>query len=445
MTVFPSGEPPDFPLKNEMTRWVRTAKPGTEGRQGQIALGLRENWPQFGLLVLINAFVGGMVGLERTVLPLLGWDLLGVGSETVVFSFVVAFGLVKAFTNVASGVLADRFSRRSVLVTGWLVALPVPLMLAWGPTWNWVIAANILLGVSQGLAWSMTVNMKIDLVGPKRRGLAMGLNEGAGYVALGLTALLTGYIATQAGLRPEPFYLGIGYALLGLVLSIALVRDTGAHVALEARSRGAGEQAESRPSGLWVFAETTWRNRTLLSVTQAGLVNNLNDGVSWVVFPLLFAGAGLKLEAIGIIVALYPIIWGVGQAVTGGLSDRFGRKPLIVAGMLLQAAGLFVVAFGLGAPLAAGAAGSTLLGIGTALAYPSLLAAAGDASHPLWRATTVGVYRFWRDMGYAVGALMAGLVAAALGLVWAIQLAGLLTLVSGVVSWRLMKETSNEN
>lgn len=405
-------------------------------------LGLKENWRQFALLVLINALVGGMVGLERTVLPLVGQELFGIGSQVVVFSFVIAFGVVKAVTNLGSGVLADRFTRRSVLIAGWLFGVPVPFMLAWGPDWNWIVAANVLLGVSQGLAWSMTVNMKIDLVGPRRRGLALGLNEAAGYVALGLTALLTGYIATHSGLRPEPFYLGIVYAVLGLVLSLTLVRDTGQHALAEARlHQGRIEPQQPRWRALWVFAQTSWRDRTLFTVSQAGMVNNLNDGVSWTVFPLLFAAAGLSLETIGAIVALYPIVWGVGQIATGGLSDHYGRKPLVVAGMLLQAAGLVVVALGLSLPLLAGTVGSLLLGGGTALAYPSLLAAVGDVSHPSWRATSVGVYRFWRDMGYAVGALMAGLIGAAVGLEWAVLTAGLLTLTSGLICWGSMDET----
>ena len=405
-----------------------------------VRLGLRENLPQFSLLVLVNAFVGGMVGLERTVVPLVGTEEFRIGSEVVIFSFIIAFGLVKAFLNLASGWLADRFTRKRVLVAGWLVGLPVPFMLAWGPSWTWIVGANVLLGISQGLAWSMTVNMKIDLVGPQKRGLAMGLNEAAGYGAMGVTALLTGYLAASYGLRPQPFYIGIAYSALGLALSVLLVRDTREHARLEAEIRGPTERIH-HTSTASVFAETSWRNKTLFSVSQAGLVNNLNDGMAWGVFPLLFIANGVTLEGVGLLKAVYPIIWGVGQVLTGALADRIGRKPLIVWGMFLQAAGHVVIGFGLDAPLLAGLIGSMLLGVGTAMVYPALLAAVGDVAHPAWRATSVGVYRFWRDLGYAVGALMAGVVASMLGLVWAVHVAGLLTLLSGVVAWALMTET----
>jgi MFS family permease len=407
---------------------------------GTVRLGLRENLGQFSLLVLINAFVGGMVGLERTIVPLVGTEEFRIGSEVVVFSFIIAFGLIKALLNLASGLLADRFTRKMVLVAGWIVGLPVPFMLAWGPSWAWIVAANVLLGISQGLAWSMTVNMKIDLVGPARRGLAMGLNEAAGYGALGTTALLTGYLAASYGLRPEPFYVGIVYAVLGLTLSAFLVRDTRAHARLEAVGHApAGHQR--MPSMAHVFAETSWRNRTLFSVSQAGLVNNLNDGMSWGVFPLLFVANGVSLEGVGLIKAVYPVVWGVGQIFTGLLADRIGRKPLIVWGMIVQAAGHVVIGLGLTSPLLSGLVGSVLLGAGTAMVYPALLAAVGDVAHPAWRATSVGVYRFWRDLGYAVGALMAGVVAAMFGLVWAVHVAGLLTFLSGLVAWAGMSET----
>lgn len=406
-----------------------------------VRLGLKENWQQFGLLVLVNAFVGGMVGLERTVVPLIGTDEFSIGSEVVVFSFIIAFGVVKALVNFASGVLADRFTRKAVLIAGWLVGLPVPFMLGYGPSWAWIVAANVLLGVSQGLAWSMTVNMKIDLAGPKNRGLAMGLNEAAGYGAVGLTALLTGYLAARYGLRPEPFYIGIVYAALGLFLSAFLVRDTRAHATLEATLHDGRTSSSLRPSTAHIFAETSWRDKTLFSVSQAGLVNNLNDGMSWGVFPLLFVASGVSLEGVGLIKAVYPVIWGVGQVVTGPLADRVGRKPLIVSGMIVQAFGHGVIGFGLATPFTSGMVGSVLLGVGTALVYPALLAAVGDAAHPSWRATSVGVYRFWRDLGYAVGALMAGVVAGSLGLVWSVHVAGLLTLMSGLIVWRLMRET----
>ena len=407
---------------------------------GAMQLGLRRNLAQFSLLVLVNAFVGGMVGLERTVVPLVGTEEFGIGSEVVVFSFIITFGLVKACVNLVSGVLADRFTRKMVLVAGWVVGLPVPFMLGYGPSWAWIVGANVLLGVSQGLAWSMTVNMKIDLVGPRQRGLAMGLNEAAGYGAVGLTALATGYLAAWYGLRPEPFYIGIVYSALGLLLSVFLVRDTRGHARLEASRHSAPGPTPTLSSGR-VFAETSWRDRTLFSVSQAGLVNNLNDGMSWGVFPLLFVANGVSLEGVGLIKAVYPAIWGAGQILTGSLADRVGRKPLIVWGMLVQAGGHAVIGLGLAAPLLAGLVGSVLLGLGTAMVYPALLAAVSDVAHPTWRATSVGVYRFWRDLGYAVGALMAGVVAAMFGLVWAVHVAGILTALSGLLAWALMNET----
>lgn len=411
------------------------------GQAERVALGLRENWRQFALLVLVNAFVGGMVGLERTVVPLVGTEEFGIAAGVLVFSFIIAFGAVKAVANLASGVLADRFTRKAVLVAGWAVGLPVPFLLAWGPAWGWIIAANVLLGLSQGLAWSMTVAMKIDLVGPRQRGFAMGLNEFAGYGAVGLTAFLTGLIAANEGLRPEPFYLGIGYAVLGLALSLFVVRDTSAHAALEAKARRPVKEPGPPPGVGWVLVETSWRNRTLFGASQAGLVNNLNDGMAWGVFPLLFAAHGVGLAGIGFLKALYPVTWGLGQVLTGALADRVGRKPLIVAGMLVQALAHAVIGLGLARPFAAGVVGSLLLGIGTAMVYPALLAAVGDEADPPWRATALGTYRFWRDSGYAVGALMAGLVAGSLGLVWSVHAAGLLTLLSGLVAWASMRET----
>jgi MFS family permease len=381
-----------------------------------------------------------MIGLERTIVPLIGTQEFGIGSEVVVFSFIIAFGVVKALVNFASGCLADRFTRRAVLIGGWIVGIPVPFMLGYGPSWTWIVGANVLLGISQGLAWSMTVNMKIDLAGPRRRGLAMGLNEAAGYGAIGLTALATGYLAAHYGLRPEPFYIGIAYALLGLVLSVLIIRDTRAHARLEAALHNSRTKSPV-PSTMEVFAETSWRDKTLFSVSQAGLVNNLNDGMSWGVFPLLFVASGVSLEGVGIIKAVYPVIWGVGQVITGPLADRVGRKPLIVWGMITQAFAHVVIGFGLRMPFIAGLAGSVLLGIGTAMVYPALLAAVGDGAHPARRATSVGVYRFWRDLGYAIGALMAGVVAGLLDLVWSVHVAGMLTLLSGLVAWKLMTET----
>jgi MFS family permease len=401
-----------------------------------IRLGLRENLPQFSLLVLVNAFVGGMVGLERTVVPLIGSEEFKIASATVVASFIISFGITKALTNLISGQLADNFGRKRVLVLGWLIGLPVPFMIIWAPTWSWIVAANVLLGINQGLAWSMTVIMKIDLVGPKSRGLAVGLNEFAGYLAVGATAFVTGYIAAATHvLRPDPFYLGIGYAVLGFALSLFAVRDTTEHVRLEAR-----EQPSVAPIGFpKVFAWTSYRDPTLFAACQAGLVNNLNDGMSWAIFPIFFAAHGLGVEYIGVLKAVYPTVWGVLQTVTGPLSDRWGRKGLIVWGMWIQAAGLFVTAamgrFGWWM------AGSVLLGIGTAMVYPILLAAVSDASHPTWRARSLSIYRFWRDMGYAVGALVAGIIGDAFGLASAIMAIGVLTFLSGLVTMLLMPET----
>ncbi|TIX57735.1 MAG: MFS transporter [Mesorhizobium sp.] len=412
--------------------------PGKTG--SSVRLGLRENWPQFALLVVINAFVGGMVGIERTVVPLIGSEEFHVTSTTLIVSFIVSFGVVKAFANLVSGQLADAWGRKRVLVLGWLVGLPVPFMIIWAPTWEWVIAANALLGINQGLAWSMTVIMKVDLVGPKSRGLAVGLNEFAGYLAVGVTALLTGYLAAQYGLRPVPIYLGIGYAVVGAALSILLVRDTRDHVRLEASSQA---QQAAPISFRQVFALTSFGDRNLFAASQAGLVNNLNDGMSWGIFPLFFASFGLGVERIGILKAIYPTTWGVLQIVTGPLSDRWGRKGLIVAGMWVQAAGLFLTAAT--RQFEWWIVGSLLLGLGTAMVYPSLIAAVSDASHPTWRARSLSVYRFWRDLGYAIGALCAGLIADSFGLSWAITSIAALTFLSGVVVVVVMSDVSRSS
>jgi MFS family permease len=398
-------------------------------------LGLKENWRQFALLVLVNAFVGGMVGLERTVVPLVGSEEFGLVLRTAIFSFIVSFGVVKACSNLVSGALADSFSRKKMLVAGWLIGVPVPFMIMLAPSWGWVVAANVLLGVNQGLAWSMTVLMKIDLVGPRGRGLAVGLNEFAGYLAVGLTALATGYLASVYGLRPEPFYLGVAYVALGLLASALLVRDTGEHVQLEI------EAHPPEPSPLSfreVFALASFKDRNLFACSQAGLVNNLNDGMSWGVFPLFFNAFGLGVDRIGILKAVYPAVWGMLQVLTGPLSDRWGRKGLIVTGMWVQALGIFITV--LGRSFGWWLLGSILLGLGTAMVYPSLIAAVSDASHPSWRARSLSVYRFWRDLGYAVGALSAGVIADAFSLSWAIGSAGVLTFLSGVVVATWMRE-----
>ncbi|TIP12477.1 MFS transporter [Mesorhizobium sp.] len=408
--------------------------PGKTG--STVRLGLRENWPQFALLVVINAFVGGMVGIERTVVPLIGSEEFHVTSTTLIVCFIVSFGVVKALANLVSGQLADAWGRKRVLILGWLVGLPVPFMIIWAPTWEWVIAANALLGINQGLAWSMTVIMKVDLVGPKSRGLAVGLNEFAGYLAVGVTAFLTGYLAAQYGLRPVPIYLGIGYAVLGAGLSILLVRDTRDHVRLEASSHA---QQSAPISFRQVFALTSFGDRNLFAASQAGLVNNLNDGMSWGIFPLFFASFGLGVERIGILKAIYPATWGILQVATGPLSDRWGRKGLIVAGMWVQAAGLFLTAAT--RQFEGWIVGSLLLGLGTAMVYPSLIAAVSDASHPTWRARSLSVYRFWRDLGYAIGALSAGLIADSFGLSWAIASIAALTFFSGLVVAVVMSES----
>ena len=407
--------------------------------RSDIRLGLKENLGQFALLVLVNAFVGGMVGLERTVVPLIGTQEFGLVLRTAIFSFIVTFGLVKAVSNLFAGGLADRFGRKKVLVAGWAFGVPVPFMIMLAPSWEWIVAANVLLGINQGLAWSMTVIMKIDLVGLRGRGLAVGLNEFAGYLAVGLTALATGYLAAAYGLRPEPFYLGVAYALFGIVVSVFLVRDTREHVRLEM----AEHPPEPNPLTFReVFAKTTYGDRNLFAASQAGLVNNLNDGMSWGVFPLFFLGFGLGVERIGVLKAVYPTVWGILQIFTGPLSDRWGRKGLIVAGMWTQAAGILVTVAT--RSFEWWLLGSVLLGLGTAMVYPSLIAAVSDASHPSWRARSLSVYRFWRNLGYAVGALSAGIIADTLGISWAIGAVGALTFLSGAVVAVLMREGEEE-
>ncbi len=406
---------------------------------GAPQLGLRENRHQFWLLVLVNAFVGAMVGLERTVLPLLAEVEFGLASKTAALSFVATFGVVKALTNLMAGRLGDRYGRKRVLLVGWLFAIPVPLLVIWAPTWSWVIVANVLLGINQGLTWSTTVIMKIDLVGPKQRGFAMGLNEFAGYLAVALSALATGMIAEAYGLRPEPFYLGIAFAVAGLGLSLVWVRETQHHATLEATQFTAHPSAGAHGAELGmreIFARATWRDPALASASQAGMVNNLNDGLAWGLFPLYFAAGGLDVAQIGVLSFTYPAVWGLLQLWTGAASDRYGRKGLIAGGMLLQGVALAAIALVQGFwPWVAAA---VLLGAGTAMVYPTLLAAIGDVAHPRWRGSAVGVYRLWRDSGYAIGALLAGAVADRFGMSWAIGVVALLTMASGVaVLWRM--------
>jgi MFS family permease len=402
-----------------------------------IRLGLRANLPQFTLLVAVNALVGGMIGQERTVLPLLAEQVFALGAFTATLTYIVAFGITKALTNLAAGSLSDRYGRKPVLVAGWLIGLPAPLMLIWAPHWGWVVAANVLLGINQGLTWSTTIVMKIDLVGPSRRGLAMGLNEAAGYTAVAATALATGWLAAEYGLRPAPFYLGIAFAALGLGLSTVFVRETHHHARHEARHHPA--RSDSTLSTRQIFTLTSFRERALSAASQAGMVNNLNDGLAWGLFPILFATSGLSLTRIGVLAAIYPAVWGLGQTITGALSDRWGRKRLIAAGMLVQAVGIALVA--IAASFSAWAIAAVLMGAGTAMVYPTLLAVIGDVAHPTWRARAVGVYRLWRDAGYAIGALIAGITADLLGIRAAVWLIAAITAASGIVVAVRMYET----
>ncbi|MEZ5455366.1 MAG: MFS transporter [Lysobacteraceae bacterium] len=399
-------------------------------------LGLRQNAAQFSLLVLVNAFVGAMVGLERSILPALAKTEFDLAARSAILSFIAVFGLSKALTNYVAGRWSDHVGRKPVLLTGWLLAVPVPFLLMWAPTWGWVIVANFLLGASQGLTWSTTVIMKIDLVGTRQRGLAMGLNEFAGYFAVAASALATGWLASTYGLRPQPFYLGVGYVLCGSLLSVFAIRETHQHAATES-TRASSDSAMLSASA--VFHRTTWRDRNLSSVTQAGLVNNLNDGMAWGLFPLWFAAAGIPLAQIGGLVAIYPAVWGLSQIGTGLWSDRIGRKPLIVWGMVLQAMGIAVTA--MSSRWTGLATGGVLLGLGTASVYPTLLATIGDVAHPSWRASAVGVYRLWRDMGYVLGALLAGSIADVFGLRTALWTVAALTLASGLWAQQRMRET----
>ena len=418
----------------------------TNDQREPLALGLGANIGQFSLLVLINAFVGGMVGLERTVLPLIAEQEFGLASKSAILSFIVSFGIVKAVANLIAGKYSDVLGRKKLLVLGWLFGLPVPFMVMWAPSWKLITAANVLLGINQGLCWSTTVIMKIDLVGPKRRGFAMGLNEFAGYGAVALAAFASGYLASIYGLRPVPFYLGIGFAMFGLVLSLFFVKDTTGHAREEARVQSRGGKVGAPPFRE-IFAVTSYRNPTLFSVSQAGLINNLNDGAAWGLFPLFFASQGLGVRSIGVLASTYPAVWGLSQLATGALSDRWGRKWMIVFGMWTQAVAIFLIA---ATPNLVDALterfwlwiiGAVLLGLGTALVYPTLLAAIGDVVEPGWRASAVGVYRLWRDLGYAIGALISGILADIFGLVWAVLAVGAMTFGSGIIAALRMRET----
>jgi MFS family permease len=410
---------------------------GAGGTRGSSA-----RWRQFWLLVVVSAFVGAMVGLERTVLPLLAEAEFGLASRTAALSFILTFGIVKAATNLLAGRLGDLYGRKRILIVGWLFALPVPVLVIWAPSWSWIVIANAFLGVNQGLTWSTTVIMKVDLLGPERRGFAMGLNEFAGYVAVALAALGTGLLAEAYGLRPEPFYLGIAFAAVGTALSVLFVRETREHVIDEAAELAGGHvelHRVPRPSLRDVFAYVTWKHSALSSASQAGLVNNLNDGLAWGLLPLFFAAGGRTVAEIGTLGFIYPAVWGIAQLGTGALSDRWGRKWLIAVGMIAQ--GIALVAIALASELGTWAGAMALLGVGTAMVYPTLLAAVGDVAHPLWRGSAIGVYRFWRDAGYAAGALMAGVLADTVGMAGAIGVVGGLTMLSGALVAARMPET----
>lgn len=407
-------------------------------------LGLRANLPQFSLLVAVNALVGGMLGQERTVLPLLAESVFALDAYTAALTYILAFGIAKAATNYFAGTWSDRFGRKPVLVVGWLVAVPVPLLLIWAPSWGWIVAANLLLGVSQGLTWSTTVVMKIDLVGPARRGLAMGFNEAAGYAAVAVTALATGYLAAEYGLRPAPFLLGVAFAALGLGVSSIFVRETREYARAEAASHqarpdGRHDHLHDQLTNGQVFVQTSFKEPALSAASQEGMVNNLNDGLAWGLFPVLFLASGLSIPEIGILAAVYPAVWGVAQLGTGALSDRWGRKWPIASGMGVQAIGLGIVA--IADSFGWWAVAAVLLGLGTAMVYPTLLAAIGDVAHPLWRARAVGTYRLWRDGGFAVGALLAGVLADLFGIRVAVGAVAALTALSGLVVALRMYET----
>jgi MFS family permease len=398
--------------------------------QMEVRFGLKENWQQFSLLVLVNAFVGGMVGLERSILPKLAAQEFHIASHSAIFSFIVVFGIVKALTNYFAGHFANALGRRRLLIFGWLFAIPIPFLLMWAPTWNWIVAANVLLGINQGLAWSSTVTMKIDLVGDKQRGLAMGINEFAGYLSVGLVALLTAWIANTYGIRPYPFYVGIVFVFLGLLISWVWVKDTRSFVQKAA-------QESSLPLLKKPFWDTSLLHRNLGAISQAGLVNNLNDGMIWGLFPLLLASKGFDLGQIGIITAIYPLVWGLAQLGTGRLSDFICQKDLLFIGMLLQAFAILGLIWA--QTFAAFAILSFVIGVGTAVVYPTFLASIAENTHPADRAASLGTFRLWRDLGYAFGAILTGILADYFELEVSVLVIGLLTLGSaGVIKWRMM-------
>lgn len=435
---------------------MKGSKDSGNDKDVTIKQGLRQNLSQFVILIVVNAFVGAMVGLEQTVVPLIGRDIFGIQSNAIILSFIASFGLVKALLNLYAGALAERWGRKKVLIVGWLFGIPVPFILLFAPDWNWIIFANVLLGVNQALAWSMTVNMKIDLVGKEKRGLALGLNEFAGYISVAMVGFATGYVASVYGLKPFPFYFGIAFALLGTLLSWIVVRDTKQFILLETKSHDDGNNPKRKKSGgltesgiqgelsfKQVFTQTSWQNRTLLSVSQAGLVNNLIFGVSWGLFTLYFASFNLNVNDIGFLKALHPAIWGILQLGTGTLSDKIGRKSLIYTGMIIQSSGIWVVL--LANSMLGWIIGMSLLGVGTAFVYPTLLAAISDVAHPKWRATSLGVYRFWRDLGFVFGAIGIGFLADLFGASLAINSVGWIALASGVFVFVFMRETKQKS
>ena len=402
----------------------------------EVKLGLKENWKQFTLLVIINAFVGGMVGLERSILPRIAEAEFHIAAKTAILSFIIVFGIVKAGTNYFTGALANKIGRKNLLTIGWLFAIPVPLILMYADSWNYIVAANILLGINQGLTWSSTVVMKIDLVGEKQRGFAMGLNEFAGYAALAIVAFLTGWIASNYGLRPYPFYVGVVLSLLGFFGSWLLVKDTKHHITVETAT-------SKIPKLKNIFWDTTLRNKNLSSVTQAGLINNLNDGMAWGIFPILLASKGFSIEKIGVVTAVYPAVWSIGMLFTGKMADLFCKKNLLILGMLLQ--GVTLVAFLFVQTISHFIILSSSLGIGTALVYPAFLAAVAENTHPTDRANSLGVFRLWRDLGYAIGAILTGIIADTLGINASILIIGLLTISSaGIIFYRMKCKKNNE-
>ena len=418
------------------------------GTKKPIRLGLRPNLNQFLILVLVNAFVGSMIGLEQTVVPLIGANEFGIQSNALVVSFIASFGLVKAILNLFAGKISDKWGRKNVLILGWLFGIPVPIILLLAQDWNWIIIANVFLGINQGLAWSMTVNMKIDLVGKEKRGFALGFNEFSGYFAVAVVGFVTGYLAAIYGLKPYPFYLGIVFAIAGFLISWLIVKDTKKFTLLEIENHDAlvsenkdKHETKGDLSFRRVFIQTSWKNRSLLAISQAGLVNNLIFGVSWGLFTLYFSSFALTTNDIGLLKALHPGIWGILQLVTGSLSDKVGRKILIFPGMFIQSIGIWIILYSQAFP--GWVTGMSLLGVGTAMVYPSLLAAISDIAHPSWRATSLGVYRFWRDIGFVFGAIGIGFISDLFNMFIAIQVVAWIGLASGIVVVFLMKETKN--